>query len=36
MKKRTFREKIQYHFDNIMSKGTIALIGLLFGITMIV
>ena len=36
MKKRTWREKIQYQFDNIMSKGTIALIGLLFGITMIV
>ena len=36
MKKRTFREKWQYWFDNIMSKGTIALIGLLFIITLII
>lgn len=36
MKKRTWKERWQYQFDNIMSKGTIALIGLLFGITMVV
>lgn len=36
MKKRSWKEKMQYQVDNIMSKGTIALIGLLFGITLIV
>lgn len=36
MRKRSWKEKVRYHFDNIMSKGTIALIGLLFGITLIV
>lgn len=36
MKKRSWKEKVQYQIDNIMSKGTIALIGLLFGITLIV
>lgn len=36
MRKRSWKEKIQYQIDNIMSKGTIALIGLLFGITLIV
>lgn len=36
MKKRSFREKWQYWFDNIMAKGTIALIGLLFVITVII
>ena len=36
MKKYTWQEKFQYHFDNMMSRGTISLIGLLFGITMLV
>ncbi|MGN0132200.1 MAG: hypothetical protein ACI4AA_07165 [Lachnospiraceae bacterium] len=36
MKKRSWKEKVRYRIDNIMSKGTIALIGLLFGITLIV
>ena len=36
MRKRTLKERLQYKFDNIMSKGTIALIGLLCGITVIV
>ncbi len=33
MKKGNFKQRIRYHFDNIMSKGTIALIGLLCIIT---
>ncbi len=36
MKKGSFKQKFQYHFDNIMSKGTIALIGLLCCITIII
>lgn len=36
MKKGSFKQKIQYQFDNIMSKGTIALIGLLFAFTMLI
>ena len=36
MKKYTWKEKFQYHFDNIMSKGTASLIGILFGITALV
>lgn len=36
MKKHTLREKLQYRFDNLMSKGTIALVGVLFGATAIV
>ena len=36
MKKHTWREKFQYHFDNIMSRGTISLIGILFAITALV
>lgn len=36
MKKWSFKEKCQYQFDNLMSKGTVALIGLLFAITMLV
>lgn len=36
MKKRTLKERLQYKFDNIMSKGTIALIGLLVGISVII
>ena len=36
MKKRSWKEKVQYQIDNIMSKGPIAFIGLLFGITLIV
>ena len=36
MKKHTFKEKFQYHFDNLMSKGTASLIGVLFGITALV
>lgn len=35
-KKGSLKQQLQYHFDNIMSKGTIALIGLLFAITMMV
>lgn len=34
--KRTWREKIRYAFDNLMGKGTAALIGMLFLITAIV
>ena len=34
--RRTLKERLQYEFDNIMSKGTVALIGLLLGITVIV
>lgn len=33
MKKHTWKEKFQYHFDNIMSRGTVSLIGILFMIT---
>ena len=33
MKKRSFKQIIKYGFDNIMSRGTIALIGLLCGAT---
>ncbi len=36
MYKASFSEKFRYHFDNIMSKGTIALVGILFLITAIV
>lgn len=36
MKKWSFKQKIQYQFDNIMSKGTVALIGLLFLLTICV
>lgn len=36
MRKRTLKERLQYKFDIIMSKGTIALIGLLCGISVIV
>lgn len=36
MKKRSFKQKIKYRFDNIMSKGTIALIGLLCCVTFII
>ena len=36
MKKYTWKEKFQYHFDNIMSKGTASLIGILFAITALV
>lgn len=35
MKKRSFKQRMKYRFDNIMSKGTIALIGLLCGVTCI-
>ena len=35
MKKRTIRERISYWFDCMMSKGTVAMCILLFGITMI-
>lgn len=34
MKKGSLKQRIQYHFDNIMSKGTIALIGLLCSATL--
>ncbi len=30
MKKSTFLERMQYRFDNLMAKGTIALVGMLF------
>lgn len=36
MKKHTWKEKFQYRFDNLMSKGTVSLIGMLFGITVLV
>ncbi len=36
MKKYTFKEKMRYKFDNIMSKGSIALVGMLFSITVLV
>ncbi len=35
MKKGSLKQRIQYHFDNIMSKGTIALIGLLCSVTLL-
>ena len=35
-KKYTFKEKFRYCFDNLMSKGTASLIGILFGITLLV
>ncbi len=35
-KKPKFTEKISYYFDSLMSKGTIALVGMLFLITFIV
>ncbi len=34
--KTTFREKIQYWFDNLMGKGAVALVGILFLATLIV
>lgn len=33
MKNYTLKEKLNYLFDNMMSKGTIALVGMLFGAT---
>ena len=36
MNKHSFREKMNYRFDNMMSKGTVALVGMLFGATAIV
>ena len=36
MKKYTWKEKFQYWFDNVMSRGTASLIGILFGITALV
>ncbi len=33
MKNYTLKEKLSYLFDNMMSKGTIALVGMLFGAT---
>ncbi len=35
MKKKSFKQKFQYRFDNIMSRGTIALIGLLCSATLL-
>lgn len=35
MKKSSLKQRIQYHFDYIMSKGTIALIGLLCSVTLL-
>lgn len=36
MKKVTWREKLRYWFDNVMSRGTASLVLLLFGITLAV
>lgn len=36
MKKVTLREKLQYGFDNLMSKGTASLVAVLFGATALV
>ena len=36
MKKITWKQKLQYRFDNIMAKGTVSLIGILFLITALV
>jgi hypothetical protein len=33
MKKASFADRLRYRFDNLMSKGTIALVGVLFAIT---
>jgi voltage-gated potassium channel Kch len=33
MKKATFGDRLRYRFDNFMSRGTIALVGALFGVT---
>jgi Trk K+ transport system NAD-binding subunit len=33
MKKATLADRFRYHFDNLMSRGTIALVGMLFVIT---
>ncbi len=36
MKNYSLREKLSYQFDNMMAKGTIALVGMLFGATALV
>lgn len=36
MKNYSLREKLSYQFDNMMAKGTIALVGMLFGATSLV
>lgn len=36
MKKYSFKEKLSYRFDNLMSKGTVALVGVLFAMTAII
>ncbi len=36
MKNYTLREKLSYKFDNMMAKGTITLVGMLFGATALV
>lgn len=36
MRKRSLKEKLSYWFDALMAKGTISMIGLLFGITLVV
>ncbi len=36
MKKPSLKEKIQYHFDNLMSKGSVALVGMLFFVSALV
>ena len=33
MKKATLADRLRYRFDNLMSRGTIALVGVLFVIT---
>ena len=36
MKKATLKDRLRYRFDNFMSRGTIALVGALFGVTFLV
>lgn len=36
MKKKGWKERMKYRFDNLMSKGTVVLVGMLFAITLIV
>ena len=36
MKKSSFKEKLQYRFDNLMSKGSVVLVGILFLATALV
>ena len=36
MKTATLRDRLRYRFDNFMAKGTIALVGALFAVTVLV